>query len=707
METTPQKTSWWTRFRHPTIRQSLLRNLIFLILFTSCAIFLVNAFSASQAILQLSQNLIRKATQQTEHELKHFFGNVKQDLQMVQQWGDSGLLELSEPQKLNALFIPILEQNPYISSVILASSEGQEWILMRRKEYWLTRETQISRWGKRKYWTQWSLTNQYEKDWWEELDYDPRTRPWFQGVVKSEDREIHWTEPYTFYTVKEPGITASIRWQPKEKKNVFFVAGLDVLLSDISSFTTSLQVSEQGFAFVFSENSHLLGLPKHPKYQTREAMKPDILKPVHQVSIPILAEAVDQWKPRRSKTTEPLSFFAEEKRWWSGFRPFSLENQVFWIGILIPQDDLMEGMHRQRNIVIGVTIVSLVIAIVLATWLSQRYSFPLEKLVHQSQRIQTLQLTDSDPIHSSLKEIKQLVTAQEQMLFALQSFSRYVPIDVVRELLKQGEVAKIGGKSEVLTILFTDIRGFTSIAEKRSPEEVTQQMANYFEVMLEVLQAHQATIDKFVGDAIVAFWGAPNPDLYHSQHAIHAVLHCQKRLKELNEDWEKRGLPALYTCFGLDTGPVVVGNVGAPSRLNYTVLGDTVNIACRLEGLNRFYGTEILTSERVRTKAGEEFLWRYVDLVAVKGKKVPIKIYEPLGFRQQENNETLLFIKRYEEALYCYQSKNFQGAIETLNALSPSFFSQLSVTRLKSLCLDYLQNPPPEDWDGVTRFQEK
>jgi adenylate cyclase len=248
------------------------------------------------------------------------------------------------------------------------------------------------------------------------------------------------------------------------------------------------------------------------------------------------------------------------------------------------------------------------------------------------------------------------------MLSGLQSFARYVPIEVVRELLRRGEVAQIGGRTEVLTVLFTDIRGFTTIAERMSPETLTAQMAEYFDGMLKILHSNKATVDKFVGDAVVAFWGAPSPDANHAEHAVKAVLDCVKQLHEFNHAWEKRGLPALPTCFGLNTGPVVVGNVGAPSRLSYTALGDTVNLASRLESLNRTYGTGALASQAVRDAAGRGFLWRQVDLVAVKGKSQGVKIYEALGQEGEVAPETLAFAERYEKALQLYQSRKFRQA---------------------------------------------
>lgn len=694
--------------RQISIRWSLLRNLLLLICVTSGAILGINIYYTHTLMQRLAYALMKKTMSQTETRLQQFFNPIQKQLQIVREWGLSEAATMQDAQELNNLFVPLLEQYPQISAAILASSEGREWILLKKNNQWVTRETHIKRWGKKKFWTSWENAQTPFKEWWEESEYDPRTRPWFEGASQTKNEgEIFWTPPYTFFTLKEPGITASIRWTSPKDPNIVYVAGFDVLLLAISQFTTNLQVSEQGQVLIFNEEGKVLGLPRSPKFQTPEALKSSILLPVEELHLPQIQETVHRWKTLRSKTLEPVYVRFEGWSWWSEFLPFPLENRTFWIGVLIPESDLLEGLMQQRNAILLIAFSALGFAVLIAILLARNYSRPLEQLAEQSHRIQNLELDASFAIHSDLKEISHLVRAHEQMLYALQSFSRYVPIDVVRELLKRGEIAKIGGKTETLTILFTDIQGFTAIVEKMPPEKITRQMAEYFEAMLDLLQSQHATIDKFVGDAIVAFWGAPNPDPYHAQHAVHAILSCSQRLIELNQQWEKQGFPALWTRFGLDTGAVVVGNVGAHSRLSYTVLGDTANLASRLEGLNRVYGTKMLVSEHTYQIAKESFLWRCLDLVRVKGRQHAVRIYEPLGFPNTTSVERIAFARAYEEAFSLYQSRAFLDAIEKLFELQKKYPEDISVLRLLKICQHYLHIAPPENWDGVSQIAEK
>jgi adenylate cyclase len=338
--------------------------------------------------------------------------------------------------------------------------------------------------------------------------------------------------------------------------------------------------------------------------------------------------------------------------------------------------------------------------------LARRYSRPLEKLAEQSARVRELRLTDQVTVRSPLREVAQLTDANAQMLTALNSFSRYVPMDLVRQLLHRGEVAKIGGRDDVLTILFTDIAGFTRVSEQMSPQELTLHMAGYFAAMLEELNAERATVDKFIGDAIVAFWGAPEPDPEQAQHAVRAVLHCCDRLCELNEAWTLEGRPPLHTRFGLNRGPAVVGNVGAPDRLNYTVLGDTVNMASRLEALNARYGTSVLATEAVVEAAGPEFVWRRIDRVAVKGKDEAVTIFEPLGEATRVSAEEAELAKKYEDALDHYAQGKFNEAIVALEALL-ELSPDAAALRLLERCRSCAANPPASDWDGVTRYESK
>jgi adenylate cyclase len=225
--------------------------------------------------------------------------------------------------------------------------------------------------------------------------------------------------------------------------------------------------------------------------------------------------------------------------------------------------------------------------------------------------------------------------------------------------------------------------------------------------MLKALHHHLATVDKFIGDAIVAFWGAPTPDAQHASHGVEAVLRSRALLREHNQRWAREGQPKLRTRFGLSTGEAVVGNVGAPDRLNYTVLGDTVNTAARLESLNTRYGTEVLATGSVVDAAGPDFRWRKVDRVIVKGKTAALTLFEPLGKSSEVDATSLHRTKLYEEGYELYVRRAFQDAVTKLEEILELTPEDGPSRRLRDLCNRLMQHPPAQAWDGVTRFDTK
>jgi adenylate cyclase len=289
------------------------------------------------------------------------------------------------------------------------------------------------------------------------------------------------------------------------------------------------------------------------------------------------------------------------------------------------------------------------------------------------------------------------------MRAALVSFARYVPVEVVRELIRQGEVARLGGRTARLTVLFSDIAGFTTISERMSPPELTAHMGRYFDALLPIVGAHGGTVDKLIGDAIMAFFGAPVEDPAHARHALEAVLACRAKLGALHEEWARAGLPLLPTRFGLHTGEVVVGNVGSHERLSYTVLGDTVNLASRLEGAGKGYGVWVLASADFKAEVGEGFVWRLVDRVSVKGREAAVEVYEPLGREGEVGEAAFAFKQAYEAAFARYEARDFAGALEALGAQA----EDEAAVRLYARCEALRDAPPAPDWTPVHRLLEK
>lgn len=241
-----------------------------------------------------------------------------------------------------------------------------------------------------------------------------------------------------------------------------------------------------------------------------------------------------------------------------------------------------------------------------------------------------------------------ILTEEENVKYIRTTFSKFVSKDVVDELLKNPENLNLGGSKKDITIFFSDIRGFTTMSEKMGPEELVQFLNQYLSEMTEIIIEFKGTIDKYMGDAIMAFWGAPVPLEDHAYYACAASIAQMRRLAVLKEEWKSRDLPVMDIGIGLNSGPAVVGNMGSSHRMDYTCMGDTINLGSRLEGSNKEYGTNIIISEYTYEKVKDRIIARELDLVKVKGKTKPVRIYELIDL---VNEEDLKLLRRPLQAI--------------------------------------------------------
>ena len=244
-----------------------------------------------------------------------------------------------------------------------------------------------------------------------------------------------------------------------------------------------------------------------------------------------------------------------------------------------------------------------------------------------------------------------------------------LPADLVQTLMAQGVVAELGGERRTLSVLFMDLEGFTSMSE-RLGYRVVPILGEYLGAMSETLMAQSGTIDKFIGDAIMAFWGAPQHNEEHATDACRAALNCQKRFAELRAEWVRRGLPARNMRIGLNTGRMVVGNIGSEDRLNYTVIGDSVNLASRLESLNNSYGTGILISHNTFEMAKYDIVARRLDSVSVRGKEEAVAVYELLAMREESGQASgFEWVAVFDKAMAAYGAGRWHEAAQHYSAV--------------------------------------
>ncbi|HSX11906.1 MAG TPA: adenylate/guanylate cyclase domain-containing protein, partial [Rhabdochlamydiaceae bacterium] len=309
--------------------------------------------------------------------------------------------------------------------------------------------------------------------------------------------------------------------------------------------------------------------------------------------------------------------------------PFPVHTGREWlITIIVPLDDFFADMVHAQIMITVISILILFVGALIVIYVSNKISKPIVVLAGEVDKIRQLDLSSKLRVKSNIKEIQIMDTSIAALRSALASFGRYVPKEVVKQLILRGDEIVLGGEKKEVTVFFSDIAGFTSIAETVPTDLLITLLEDYFGPLSEIILAHEGTIDKYIGDSIMAFWNAPLDCPDHAVKACETALLCQEFLHKLNQKLKEQNRPELPTRIGINTGKAFIGNIGTSERMNYTAIGDVVNIAERLEQIAREYHVGIVISEAVYQAIGNRFVVRPLDSVAVKGRKEKINIFE-------------------------------------------------------------------------------
>jgi adenylate cyclase len=305
--------------------------------------------------------------------------------------------------------------------------------------------------------------------------------------------------------------------------------------------------------------------------------------------------------------------------------------QPWEVVVLTPTNDFVGDLERTNRQMIFLIGALTAIELLLIYFLSKRLSQPIEAISQDLMLIEDLSFTHAAPASSNIKEIRKLQTAVSLFETSLRSFSSFVPLDIVRKLIKTGTPLTLGVEQRFMTVLFTDLKDFSTLSEQMAPNDLLAQLSRYFEVVSKAIAEEHGTVDKFIGDGIMAFWGAPAHRDDHVMRACCGALRAARRMQQLNAEWSAQGRPPLHLRIGLHCANVLVGNVGSSARLSYTVMGDGVNVAARLEGMNKVFGTTICVSDSVFNAVASHVVARPLRHVHVKGRKQEFMVYELLG----------------------------------------------------------------------------
>ena len=459
-----------------------------------------------------------------------------------------------------------------------------------------------------------------------ETSYNPTIRPWYQAALKQKKSIIYG--PILDAITGHIELTFSTPVIVNDR--VTAVASIDMSLDSIQDFLNSNRISKNAISLILDSQNRVVVSSEPQKQGSGQAQG------IGQVND--LASDL----PKRALLSLPSSQYLGAFRfknddgsinYMASMSKINLKAPVDWRVLSIaPAQDFLTDISDNNRFIAVIGVLALLAQLLVIYFMSVRIARPLEQLALQVDNIEQLKVSEGVALpHSFFYEIDRLTKSIDKMRKAIAAFAVFVPVDLVRGLLKSEQKLELGGHSRFLTIMFCDLEGFSTLSENSPSQTLLLRVSRYLEVATRSINEEMGTVDKFIGDGVMAFWGAPNTLEDHAFRACAAALKIQARMDLINQEWKDQGLPPLKVRIGIHSDVVLVGNIGSHERMSYTVMGDGVNVAARLEGVNKDLGTRICVSKAVVREAGERLNLRKLEDVTVKGRKSIVEVYELLG----------------------------------------------------------------------------
>ncbi|MFZ5952901.1 MAG: cache domain-containing protein [Candidatus Rifleibacteriota bacterium] len=650
--------------------------------------------SSDELLYQISETVIRQTVNHLEPA-----GKTGYLLRRMIERGSAG-----NPEFVEAISLETLEIYPQFSAVYLGD-EGGNFIMSHRQENGNFSTRIISRTSQPVGMMEVERTPDgtiVATSSSSILNYDPRERPWY-ALAKAEGKGV-WSREYRLFTDQVPGITSAHPVFSAEG-NFIGAVGIDFRLGELSEFLKSLRIGESGIAFILDNEGNILAYPEKspllnenksvPRSPTLENLRTGWVK-----------DAIEHFLNLRERK---FIFNHAGERYIAAFRPFPQNYGRDWdLGIIVPEDDFIGPIARTHETTLLFSFWLLIIGGFLTSALSRELTEPIKSLTIEAEKIRTLNFEGEIGLRSPISEIQLMGEAMNSMKKALNAFKKYVPSEIVQNLVSRSDEARIEAQSQEITLMFTDIQAFSSITEKTSPQQLMEQLSLYFDEISAIIHRRGGLIDKYIGDSVMAFWGAPHLDEAQAEKACVAACEIMLAVDRLNQRWKSENRSPFLTRIGINTGQSLIGNFGSSDRFNFTAIGDNVNLASRLEALNKIYLSRIIVSEATRNRAGKNFVFRPLDLVTVKGREQTVKIYQLLGRNDDPDaTENLQISEMTEQALNLYLNRRWREAYSAFQQILEKFNDDYIAEIYMNRCRELSDYPPGQNWDGVFRVQIK
>ncbi|MDZ7939206.1 MAG: adenylate/guanylate cyclase domain-containing protein [Rhodoferax sp.] len=528
------------------------------------------------------------------------------------------------------------------------------------------------------------------------VTYDPRTRGYYKEAAKQQALTV--SDVYPFASSGELGITVTAPIVSGGRTSG--VMAVDLTLKTLSHYLSDNRVSPNSITIIADDHGGVIAHPEFERGLTRKD-KELVQNQLDKLGDPRVTAAIAE---RIRSGTDRFHFTAspDNTEYIGIFSPFPKDFKKPWELIIItPTDDFVGGIKEtnQRLLIFGA--LAFFLQLILIYRLSKALSRPMEQLAADVSHIRDFQFTQAPMVESRIAEIGHLANAVFLLTRALESFTSYVPRGLVKQLIESGQGTRLGVENRYLTMFFTDLEGFSTLSETEPSQQLLSRVSEYFSSVTQSIEQEHGTMDKYIGDAVMAFWGAPNRVENHAYLACVAAVRSQRRMAIRNREWTGQGMTALKVRIGIHSDSVLVGNVGSAERVSYTVMGDGVNVAARLEGMNKELGTWVCVSHAVYRAAGERLWLRPVDTVTVKGRKGELLVYELLAIRDGDAEtaatpEEMQLCQLTTAAYAKYGEGNFGAAAREYTAILEQFPHDSVAQRMLEKCQAGLRAGAPQ-----------
>ena len=712
--------------KKPGLKLVLTGLVLLTVLLTALLVHVLWSYTARQNV----EDVVRQLNQEIVTTVKNELGGVRDQAVAAQLAVGSafvnGIFDLEKQAgQRDFIFLSLLRSQPSVSWISIGTPQGNFYGAQRAPDGGFRLVSivwdQASRSGQQTTYKYRAAGAEAEYEGVETAvtDYNSIEQGWYKRAVNDGCDELHcnaergagWNLVSHFPDGDRAGISTSMPLVANTKFGG--VINVVIELELVSRFLSRQMIGERGTVLVLDRQAHIVASadPRAIEQQRRGLlpMLDELGRDDARLSLIETAIQGGTFDLARLSEVQSLEMTSplDGNEYFITLSPVQFRDWV--IATVIPAHDFLASIEKSaKTLVIALVVLVLIMAALAVLMTNRLVVRPLTRIAQQFGHIANFRLDRVERVPSGLREFDSLSNVTVQTTKSLASFAKYMPTELVRTLVSQGIEAKPGGEHENLTVMFADLAGFTSLSEFLG-ESVVPVLTEYLETASSAVLSHRGTIDKFIGDAVMAFWGAPIENPNHARDACAAALALRDMMMK-----RQAALPsgdpraALRARVGLNSGRMLVGNIGSADRLNYTVIGDPVNVASRLEALNKRYGTAIMIGEQTRRAAGDAIIVRRLDWVAVYGRAEGMAIYELLAMAEGAAPAAFGWVSEYDAGLDAYRNRDFAAALryfEAVDAARPGSDppSRLLIERCRALIAD----PPGPDWSPIAVQMEK